>query len=118
MICTSGFSICGYILFHLNLSINYVTCSNSYCNNKNINDAINVPISADKKVSSGYPNIDYLQLRPIVNIIGEEKGDHYYENVDIEKDEREKFFFIETSQKDHLRTFSNKLTGIENTNHY
>ena len=47
----------------------------------------------------------YIQLRPIV-VIKRDNAKHtdsYYENIDIENDERVKFFFIETSQRDHLR---------------
>jgi hypothetical protein len=69
----------------------------------------------NKKLSSVEDN-SYIQLRPIVGIKRDNAKDTdcYYENLDIENDERVKFFFIETSQRDYLRKyFGNEVMYLD-----
>ena len=46
----------------------------------------------------------YLKLPPIAKY-KEEVNEKYYDDSNIQNDAREKFFFVETSQRDHLRRY-------------
>ena len=46
----------------------------------------------------------YLKLPPIATD-KEEVNEKYYDDSNIENDPREKFFFVETSKRDHLRMY-------------
>ena len=47
-------------------------------------------------------DVMYLKLRPIATE-DEENDTNYYDDINIANDPRTKLFFVETSQRDHLR---------------
>ena len=104
---------CGYVIFMVIFSVNINEFHGSYC----VSDITqeNCPTKElQTKTFSNTKNVSVIQLRPIVAKSDGDNWDIYYDNLDIEKDKREKFFFVETSQRDHLRKYiRNKEVKID-----
>ena len=98
--------ICRYIISIFIIFINFACYEFSYCTPENKHEHCSLKNRENKKYSCP-ENYSYIQLRPIVDSKGDNAKDKdcYYENLDIENDERVKFFFIETSQRDYLRKY-------------
>ena len=96
-------SYCKIFLLLLLLSYHELSCSKCDVDNFSTKDCN----ANAKKLRMNLDNENdkiYLKLPPIAtdNV---EVNEKYYDDSNIENDPREKFFFVETSQRDHLRMY-------------
>ena len=111
MIIKSGSShnyICVYFLFVASFIINIANLSCSYCSDESEHEDCPSRDGVQNKILSHFQNATFIQLKPIVRNEEEEEDNSDCETLDIENDERIKFFFVETSQRDHLRKYYQK----------
>ena len=95
--------IAAYFLFVVSFTTNIANLSCSYCSHCSYRDGVT------NQIFSHCQNTSFIQLRSIVRYKEDEKVNSGCETLDIESDERLKFFFIETSQRDHLGKYWEKL---------
>lgn len=96
--------ICAYLFFVFSFTINIGKLSCSYCSDETKHEHCSSKNGAKSKILSHCQKTNFIQLRSIVPN-DDDENNSYCETLDIENDERVKFFFIETSQRDHLRKY-------------
>ena len=103
---TSLFLICCFI--NTSKSGKFV-CSN--CENKHTHDTCSKEGTCNFDSSRSNNVGPFIRLEPIVTARQRIQNNTNEKSDDIAQDPREKFFFVETSQRDYLRKF---LTGCKN----
>ena len=96
-------SYCKIFLLLLLLNYHELSCSKCDVDNFSTKDCN----SNAKKLRTNLDNENdkiYLNLPPIATD-NEDVNEKYYDDSNIENDPREKFFFVETSRRDHLRMY-------------
>ena len=80
-----------------------IICPN--CEVKQIQETCTKENSCQKDSSRANKIGPFIRLRTIGTKTNDTKNDTHVNENDIEEDPREKFFFVESSQRDHLREF-------------
>ena len=80
-----------------------IICPN--CEVKQIQETCTKEDSCQKDSSRANKIGPFIRLRTIVTKKNDTMNDTQENEIDIEGDPREKFFFVESSQRDHLREF-------------
>ena len=92
-------------IFFVFLWMNYHELYCSQCEFENISTKDCISNTRKSSLNINHENDKiYLKLPPITTGKKEE-NEKYYDDSNIENDPREKFFFVETSQRDHLRMY-------------
>ena len=94
-----------YIVFYFIITTKNEDLFCSNCENKQTQEICSKKDSCNI-ASSMVNNIgQFIRLRTIATIKNATKDDIQDNERDIDEDPREKFFFVETSQRNHLRKF-------------
>ena len=96
-------SYCKLFLVLLLLNYHEISCSQCDIASFSTKDCNSNEKKLSRNLNDENDNI-YLKLPPIATD-KEEANEKCYDDSNIENDPREKFFFVETSKRDHLRMY-------------
>ena len=92
-------------IFLVILWMNYHELSCSQCDVESFSTKDCNSNTRKLRMNSNHEN-DKIHLKlPPIAAYKEEINEEYYDDLNIENDQREKFFFVETSRRDHLRMY-------------